>query len=593
MRVKYLSSILVDFTIVFTFSYLLKILLQYFVIIDHRLLWIIFVTINFVYFYFTYSRFGTTPGKSMFDIALVRKTGELSNRLILFRELCVKTPLITLFFLILDYVALNILNILHMGISLMQITFFIFLFLLINIVIFLCSSNSIWGLISKTKFERLHQDKRVSNYAYVIFALFIIFSYSIIRFENNINQNSTFSVMGIEYPYLFPKYPYNDTNEYVEFLSKQQSAKDYIFELFRKNDIVILCEPAHREIKSWEFISDLVSDQRFINNVGHVFSEYGDASEQTRLDSFLNTSFTDVVELEKATSNLMWFMSLGFFNYLKGVNILNSQLPEELKIKHYFCDVGVHQHTYTSSLTSYLRGNRDKLMAEVLIDKYQNEISSQKRKKCLLVTNYRHAYNLHKKGQRVNQAEFIFDKFPDNTANVLINTYARNLYLLFHSSYPIHQGKWDLAFEKNNNKQVGFDFKGNIFGNDHFDHSLIDYEGLEYKDVFTGFIFINSLDEWVFKYKNIPYAQESRNNERIRKGYPVITNVTNDSKREIIPKICECFVSIIRRLPIPEIVSNFYNFIPLAIFLLSATFSLCISTVYCISCLLRGTAKRN
>ena len=47
MRVKYLSSILVDFTIVFTFSYLLKILLQYFVIIDHRLLWIIFVIIFF------------------------------------------------------------------------------------------------------------------------------------------------------------------------------------------------------------------------------------------------------------------------------------------------------------------------------------------------------------------------------------------------------------------------------------------------------------------------------------------------------------------------------------------------------------------
>ena len=263
MRVKYLSSILVDFTIVFTFSYLLKILLQYFVIIDHRLLWIIFVTINFVYFYFTYSRFGTTPGKSIFAIAMVSKTGELSNRLILFRELCVKTPLITLFCFVIDYV---ILNILHMDNIRMQVTF-ILIYLLISTVIFLCFSNSIWGLITKTKFERLHQDKRVSNYAYVIYALFIIFSYSIIRFENNINQNSNFSFMGMEYPYLFPRYPYNDTNEYVEFLSKQQSAKDYIFELFRKNDIVILTEPAHREIKSWEFISDLVSDQRFIKGV--------------------------------------------------------------------------------------------------------------------------------------------------------------------------------------------------------------------------------------------------------------------------------------------------------------------------------------
>lgn len=581
MRVKYLSSILVDFTVVFTFSYLLKILLQYFVIVDHRLLWIIFVTINFVYFYFTYSRFGTTLGKSIFAVAMVSKTGELSNRLILFRELCVKTPLITLFCFVMDYVILNILHIFQMDNTPWQVTF-IRIYLLISIVIFLCFSNSIWGLITKTKFERLHQDKRVSNYAYVIFALFIIFSYSVIRFENNIHQNSNFSVMGIEYPYLFPKYPYNDTNEYVEFLSKQQSAKDYIFELFRKNDIVILCEPAHREIKSWEFISDLVSDQRFINNVGHVFSEYGDASEQARLDSFLNTSFTDGVELEKATSNLMRFMSLGFFNYLKGVNILNSQLPEDLKIKHYFCDVGFHQFTINTSF----RGDRDKLMAEVLIDKYRNEISSKKRKKCLLVTNYRHAYNLHKKDQRENQAEFIFDKFPDNTANVLINTYALNSYL---SSYPIHQGKWDLAFEKNNNKQVGFDFEGNIFGNDHFDHYVFDYEGLEYKDVFTGFIFINSLDEWVFKY-DIPYAQESCNNERIRKGYPIITY---DSKRGIISNILENIVTFIRSLPISEIVSNFYNFIPLAIFLLSAAFSLCISTIYCISCLLRGTAKRS
>ena len=63
---------------------------------------------------------------------------------------------------------------------------------------------------------------------------------------------------------------------YTNFLEKDhKKAKDYVLDLFEKNDLVIICERDHRENTQYEFLNELISDPKFIQNVGNVFTEVG------------------------------------------------------------------------------------------------------------------------------------------------------------------------------------------------------------------------------------------------------------------------------------------------------------------------------
>ncbi|HET9825741.1 MAG TPA: hypothetical protein VFP87_10410 [Chitinophagaceae bacterium] len=61
---------------------------------------------------------------------------------------------------------------------------------------------------------------------------------------------------------------------YISFLNNQTtSAKDYILNLFKNHDIVIVCERNHDEFTQYDLILDIVNDKRFIQTVGNVFTE--------------------------------------------------------------------------------------------------------------------------------------------------------------------------------------------------------------------------------------------------------------------------------------------------------------------------------
>jgi hypothetical protein len=321
---------------------------------------------------------------------------------------------------------------------------------------------------------------------------------------NNSTQKSDFSVFGITLPEQFPEYPHN-VDPYTDFLSKQKSAHEYVFELFEKYDIVILCEPSHAENKNWDFFSSVVSDKRFIQNIGNVFTEYGNINQQAALNNYLLKHFEHPDSLEMATSAILHIRNRGFFNYLKNVNALNNTLPDSLKIAHWFCDVpGIHEYVYTPIDTVHLY-NRDSLMAQVVIDKFRNEISTGSRKKCLVITNYRHAYNLRRRIRNENQAEFIFDQFPGKVANVLINSYTNTNHNVM---YPIQAGKWDKAFALNSNKPVGFTLRNTVFGKEPFDHYFFESKTVTYQEVFTGLIFTVSLKEWENN-SSVPFSAEN------------------------------------------------------------------------------------
>jgi hypothetical protein len=75
---------------------------------------------------------------------------------------------------------------------------------------------------------------------------------------------------------------------YVSFLKKEHARPvDYVLQLFDQYDLVILCERVHTESTQWDFIYELVSDQRFIDHVGNIFTEYGVINLQPDLDRFM------------------------------------------------------------------------------------------------------------------------------------------------------------------------------------------------------------------------------------------------------------------------------------------------------------------
>lgn len=302
-----------------------------------------------------------------------------------------------------------------------------------------------------------------------------------------------------------------EIKEYVNFLKEQNtSSVDYILGLFDHYDIVILCERNHQDITQYELFYQLVSDQRFINKVGNIFTEVGGSNYNDNINNILkNKNLTDrelKQKLLKLYRDFHWggvWEKYNFFDFLNKLYYLNSQLEVEKKLNLYFTDIPINWQNITSpqQFEKIIRVNRDLLMGNYFNKKF-NAIcnSNAKRKKALVIMNYRHAFKNFKyaNGELSNNTgEYIYKAFPDQTANVMVNSLA-----LMSGSKDrkaiydvIQEGKWDAAFEVLGNPEIGFDFANSPFGNDYFDYFTFKKHNSKYKDIFTGFVFYKPLSE--------------------------------------------------------------------------------------------------
>jgi hypothetical protein len=340
---------------------------------------------------------------------------------------------------------------------------------------------------------------------------------------------------------------------YVQFLKKtHQKPVDYVMDLFKNHDIVILCERAHPEATQYNFIYDLVSDPRFIDNVGHVFTELGTISQARNIESYLKTRNLDENEAERrllyiyrnVTFNPVWNNS-NFYEFLKNLRRLNSSLPAEKKLHLYFSDVpfaweGMSRKKYQEFQN--ILPQRDKIMADQIIHKFSEIQSSDRpRKKALVIMNFRHAFNdrFEKPGgaKGDNVGRYIFETFPGKAANVMINS----VRVMIGSTdqdvimAPIQDGKWDAAFAVQGNPSIGFDFASSPFGQDEFDFFPSRKEGLTYQDVFTGFLFYEPLEKHKFVYQ-IPALFEDGFGDAVVSRY-VQTGMTVQEAKQHVEEI--------------------------------------------------------
>lgn len=492
-------ALIIDWTIIISLSIILDRILIKFVFVYTIFLIMLFAS---MYYFISYWISKTTFGKYLFSIKL-NSAKDITLKTILIREI-VKFGLgYWLPFIILYYI---------LNINCYLITLYVFILNLLFLMFYFTKKGKVWWDIAlKTeKNTDIKLSKKKLSLWYLCLILFIGFSYSSLLIFNNIDNPSVKKIAGFDFPLKRIEYPNNSKIEpYNKFLSQpQKKPVDYVIDLFDKYDIVVICENIHGEDKQWDFIYSLVSDKRFIDKVGNIFTEYGTLKNQYKVDEYMKSSYADDTLLNKATANLTYYVGKGsFYFFMKNLYHLNQTLPDSLKVKEHFTDY-LSQNYLSEAYFDSVNNNknaalryRDSLMAQVIIDWYKIN-----KKKCLVITNYRHAFSINKGvknyiynerplGVDVGEAQYIYNIYPERTANVLLHRRSVYNYLWDKS---IQNGKWNRAFKNNNNLPVGFDLAGSPFGNDIFDLAQIMRRTRDYKyqDVFTGFVFYVPEEEY-------------------------------------------------------------------------------------------------
>ena len=314
----------------------------------------------------------------------------------------------------------------------------------------------------------------------------------------------------------------HSVGRYVDFLKdNRKDINDYVMGLFDKYDHVILCERHHQEMTQYDMIYNLVTDKRFVDKVGVMFTEIGCVESRKAYKEFVDTTYPNDTLVEKGLASfmtenqsvhLLW-PNTNWFSFLKRMYYFNHHNPKQVEIL--FAD--------RIWLDRSMLEARDSIMADNII----STILSDSIQKSLIIMNYRHAYLISG-----NCGNYISQKFPDKVANVMINFGKADLISAIlkpgnEMIKPIQYGKWDVAFEQIEDSDFAFDFSESPFGKDRFDHFFIPTSSvntLQYQDIFNGFIYYKAPEE---QYTSLgyPYIFDSgnikklKNREQILKGY--------------------------------------------------------------------------
>jgi hypothetical protein len=330
-------------------------------------------------------------------------------------------------------------------------------------------------------------------------------------------------------------------DEYVQFLKQQETSPvDYVMGLFERHDVVILCERAHPEMTQYDLIFELVADPRFLQQVGHVYTELGTSSIRTRVESYLvGTPPTEAdpdEQLKGIFRDFDWgtpvYARPNYYRFLRRVRQLNQPLPPNRKVRVFPSDLPFAWQGMTAEKYQAFRKDlrhRDRAIAEQIIEKYDAiRQSVETRKKALVIMNYRHAFDHLSitRGDRTKRWEnvggYLMAAYPGRVANVMLNSFR----LLPGSSdtqagvTAISDGRWDAAFAVVGERSVGFDFEGSPFGDDRFDYFPLD-TGQEYGDAFTGFVFHEPLRNHKMAL-GIPELVDESFVEELRRRYSII-----------------------------------------------------------------------
>ena len=426
-------------------------------------LWFVWI----MYYIVSYTTIRKTLGESFFNAKIVANKGRVPDWIkILLREAFTSFPALIAWTLCWNQLVAK-----------RSIGIFVALFLI------LCLRRKMFG-ISLVKRE---QDAIKTKYPFYktsagIF-LIIILSGCLARLANTVCTND--KAFLVESPWKsVPRPTVSSVSKYVDYLNNnRQDINDYVMGLFEKYDYVILCERHHQDMTQYDMIYDLVTDRRFVDKVGVMFTEIGCAESRDAYRTLVETTFPNDTLLEKSlasflmenqTVHLLW-PNTNWFTFLKKMYYFNHDKKKKVEIM--FADRNWIDRTELAQ--------RDSVMADNII----RTIESDSLKKSLIIMNYRHAFFTPG-----CCGEYIQRRFPGKVALSLAigkvttgNEIARP---------DLRHGEWDVAFEQMPTDAFAFDLKDSPFGKDNFDYFALPWameNGMQYQDMFNGFIYYKSL----------------------------------------------------------------------------------------------------
>lgn len=299
---------------------------------------------------------------------------------------------------------------------------------------------------------------------------------------------------------------------YVDFLKNQQTPKEYIFQLWENSDIIILGERDHRDTTQYNLILDILSDNRFIENVGYLYLEVGVVNATDEANSLIKGKFASQSDFNKKFTKLqmkeVWhpqpWLNHNSYQLLYGLNKINRNLAQDKQITLGLIDMEFswddmtpekYKHFTTVEMNKEFT-TREKIMADNFLKFYSNQPFRNGQKKALIITSREYAGKqtfsyLNKETKR--QAGYIKDVYVDKVKTVAFNWY-KWLPLDWHKGVLPNKtnglsadGKWDAAFELTGCTPVGFNLENSPFGKDEYDYLYS--KDLKWKDVFDGYIF--------------------------------------------------------------------------------------------------------
>ncbi len=259
--------------------------------------------------------------------------------------------------------------------------------------------------------------------------------------------------------------------EYADYMQTQgMTPKEYIFEAFKKHDVVILGERDHRDTTQYELILDVLADPRFIDEVGYVYTEVGVVNRTESANLLIKGNYASYDEFYSAfvqfyrnmDYEILW-EKYNASKFIRGLYAINKNLPMEKKITWGLTDrpwdwsKAVYEGGEYSYSTVY--DHRDRYMANNFLDMYRAQPMRYARRKALIITNQPHAVNFKQKNV-IRQGHYIKKELGKQVKIILMNWYT--FYEETASLYA--DGAWDAAFELTGCKPVAVDFHGSPFG---------------------------------------------------------------------------------------------------------------------------------
>jgi len=488
-----------------------------------------------LYFGLTYGLFRTSFMQKLFGI-------EIKNRSLnhfLFKLLWISIiPLI--------------LSVLHYDIFLIL---YVLVIPVLSIILLPFTKKSLWQWCSGSQIElQKDQYKSKSSVIILLAAIVALLFFPVFRsnfrfniadfFHNNKNNN-------VAFPISMPEKAY-----YVKNIRQyKEDPVNYVMHLFDKYDIVILCERMHPECTQWDFFSELILNEAFTTKVQNVFTEIGQVYNQELLDSYMNTRFSTDKDLQRATAGIVregggsWniWSNTNFYDFILHLHQYNETKDSLNRINLFFTDNFNWNNIKTPiQHDSLIRvTNRDSIMAYHVINRFE----SQNLKKCLIITNTRHAWNFGE-----NEAAYIFKKFPNKTAVVWING-TRQI-----TSLPTMNGSLDAAALEIPDSIWAIDFKNCPLGNTYCDlfPRLYKKNKLTYKDLFAGMVYCKHPSNWIIA-DNYPFILDNYKDTLLKRSALLGEERLKITKNEIEQKYFDTIYK--RQAPVLPIINLGFLFV--------------------------------